>query len=49
MNNLSRWLEITFILILLYLVLSRALGFSSVVRSIGKVYVDAVKALQGRG
>lgn len=48
MGNLSRWIEITFVLIVLYLVLSRALGFSSVVRSIGKVYVESVKALQGR-
>ena len=45
---MGRILEITFILILIYLVLSRALGFSTAVRSIGKVYVDSVKALQGR-
>jgi hypothetical protein len=44
----GRWLEIIFILIVVYLVLSRALGFSTAVRSIGKVYVDSVKALQGR-
>lgn len=48
MNGISRWIEITFVLIVLYLVLSRALGFGTVVRSIGKVYVDAIKALQGR-
>lgn len=45
---IGRWIEITFVLIVLYLVLSKALGFSSAVRSIGKVYVDSVKALQGR-
>lgn len=45
---ISRWLEITFVLIVLYLVLSRAFGFSSAVKAIGGVYVDAVKALQGR-
>ena len=45
---MGRILEITFILILVYLVLSRALGFSSAVSSIGKVYVSSVKALQGR-
>ena len=45
---MGRILEITFLLILVYLVLSRALGFSTAVRSIGKVYVDSVKALQGR-
>ena len=48
MDQLSRWLEITLVLIVLYLILSRALGFSSVMRTFGKVYVDAVKALQGR-
>ena len=48
MGNVGRWLEITFVLIILYLVLSRAFGFSSVVKSIGGVYVNAVKALQGR-
>ena len=45
---MGRVLEITFLLILVYLVLSRALGFSTAVRSVGKVYVDSVKALQGR-
>ena len=48
MNLVSRWIEITFILILLYLVLTRASGFSSVVRSIGTAYTGSVKALQGR-
>lgn len=45
---LSRWLEITFVLILIYLVLSRASGFSTAIRSIGDVYVKSVSALQGR-
>jgi len=45
---MGRVLEITFLLILAYLILSRALGFSTAVRSVGKVYVDSVKALQGR-
>ena len=45
---LGRWLEITFVLIILYLVLSRATGFSSAVRSISSGYIGAVKALQGR-
>lgn len=45
---MGRVLEITFVLILAYLILSRAVGFSSAVRAIGKVYVDSVKALQGR-
>lgn len=45
---MGKVLEITFVLILVYLVLSRALGFSMAVTSIGKVYVSSVKALQGR-
>jgi len=45
---MGRILEITFLLILIYLVLSRAFGFSLAIQSIGKVYVDSVKALQGR-
>lgn len=44
----DRVLEVSFTLILVYLVLSRASGFSNVVRSIGSAYVEAVKALQGR-
>ena len=46
--NTDKILEITFTLILVYLVLSRSQGFSAAVRSIGGVYTDAVKALQGR-
>jgi len=45
---ISRWLEITFLLILVYLVLSRASGFSTAIRSIGSAYTSSVKALQGR-
>jgi len=41
-------IEATFTAILLYLVLTRAEGFSSVVRSLSSAYVGAVKALQGR-
>lgn len=48
MSAVSRWLEITFMLILVYLILSRALGFSLAVGAIGKTYTDAVRALQGR-
>ena len=44
----NKVLEITFILIIAYLVLSRALGFERVVTSIGKVYNESVKTLQGR-
>jgi hypothetical protein len=45
---LGRWLEITFMLILVYLVLSRATGFSSAISSLSSFYVEGVKALQGR-
>jgi hypothetical protein len=48
MNLVSRWIEITFVLILMFLVLSRSSGFSSITRSIGSTYVESVKALQGR-
>ncbi len=44
----GRVLEISFVLILLYLVLTRASGFSSSVTAISGAYVSAVKALQGR-
>ena len=46
--NLGRWMEITLILIAIYLVVSRASGFSAVMGSIGKSYTGAVRALQGR-
>ena len=45
---IGRWMEITFVLIILYLVLSRATGFASAVSSIAQGYTGAVKALQGR-
>jgi len=41
-------LEITFVAIVLYLVLSRASGFSQAVRSLASGYSEAVRALQGR-
>lgn len=44
---MGRVLEITFVLILLHLVLSRATGFSNAIKAIGGVYVASVKALQG--
>ena len=48
MGSLRRWLEITFVLILVYLVLSRARGFASAIRAISGGYAESVKALQGR-
>jgi hypothetical protein len=41
-------LELTFTVIVLYLVLSKAQGFSSMVRSMSSAYTSSVKALQGR-
>lgn len=40
--------EATVTLILVYLVLSNAQSFSSVMGSIGELYIGSVKALQGR-
>ena len=48
MNLLGRLAEITFVLILVFLVLSRSQGFSTITRSIGQAYTGAVTALQGR-
>lgn len=48
MNEVRRWMEITFILIVIFLVLSRAGAFSAAIKAIGGVYVGGVKALQGR-
>ena len=44
----ASWIELTLIVLVLYLVLSRASGFSSVMGSLAKGYTGAVRALQGR-
>ncbi len=44
----QRILEITVTLILVYLVLSRAEGFSTAIGAISGAYTSSVKALQGR-
>lgn len=41
-------MEITFVLILVFLVLSRARGFASAIKALSAGYVDSVAALQGR-
>ena len=41
-------LEATFLLIVVFLVLSRAREFGAVVSSLGSAYTGGVKALQGR-
>jgi len=45
---MNKVIEVTFTLIVIFLVLSRASGFSRAVSSISTGYVQAVKALQGR-
>jgi hypothetical protein len=47
-DTMGTILEVTLTLILVYLILSRADGFSTAMRSLGGVYIGAVKALQGR-
>lgn len=48
-ETLSHILEITFTLVLVYLLLSNSFGLSQVLKSAGAVYTEGVKALQGRG
>jgi len=48
MRFVGQLLEITFVLIILFLVLNNGSAFSSVVRSLGSVYTGSVKVLQGR-
>lgn len=47
-RGFSQILEITFMLILIYLVVVNADGFSNSIRALGSVYTSAVRALQGR-
>jgi hypothetical protein len=41
-------MEITFVLILVYLILSRSSAFSQIIAALGRLYVGGVVALQGR-
>ncbi len=45
---IGRWMEITFVLIAVYLVLDNAFGFTQVVQAIGSAYSVMVKTLQAR-
>lgn len=45
---IGRILEGTATLVLVYLILTNAQGFSTAASAAGKTYVDAVKTLQGR-
>jgi len=47
-EGFGRILEITFFLVLVYLVLSRAEGFSSAMGSLSGAYTESVRTLQGR-
>ena len=47
-ETVGKVLEITFILVLMYLVLTNGSGFSSAVASVGSGYTSAVRTLQGR-
>ena len=47
-GTISQVLEGTFVLIVIFLVLSRASAFSKATGAIGSVYISSVKALQGR-
>lgn len=47
-DTVGKVLEITFILVLMYLVLTNGNAFSQVVGSLGNVYTNSVKVLQGR-
>ncbi|MGN6675214.1 MAG: hypothetical protein ACTHMA_18130 [Thermomicrobiales bacterium] len=46
---LANIIESTFLLILAFLVLSRADAFSKAISALGTVYYNAVYVLQGRG
>jgi hypothetical protein len=45
---ISRILEITFVLVLAFLVIANADNFSKAIRAVGSVYIGAVRTLQGR-
>lgn len=47
-EQLGRILEGTFTLILVFLVITRADGFSTAIGAIGKLYQGSVSVLQGR-
>lgn len=48
MNTFSQIIEATVVLVILYLVLANAFGFSTVLATAGNVYSTSVKTLQGR-
>ena len=48
MGTVSKWIDVTFVLIVLFLVLNNAFGFSQIVQSLTAGYTASVKVLQGR-
>lgn len=48
MQTVSRLLEITFLLIVLYIVVANARAFSTIVSTLGATYTSSVRALQGK-
>lgn len=46
--DMGRVIEVTFLLVLAYLVVANADGFSTAIRAMGNTYTGAVRTLQGR-
>lgn len=46
--DFDQFLDLSLTVVVLYLVLSRAQGFSTMVRSLSGAYAESIKALQGR-
>lgn len=46
--DLDKWLELTAVLIFVYLILSNSQGFATVTNALGGLYTSSVKVLQGR-
>jgi len=44
----SRVVEVSMVLIIIYLIVQKASGVSLVTSSVGRLYIDAIKAFQGR-
>lgn len=47
-GSLGNFVDLTFFLILIFLVLTRAEGFSTVVKAVSDTYLEGIRALQGR-
>jgi hypothetical protein len=45
---INRILEITFVLVMAYLVIANAGNFATAIRALGSVYIGSVRTLQGR-